>query len=86
MNPTLFLLLFFQVRGVVYDPSGRPVEGAQVACGAETKTTDLQGAFEVSSACAATITKPGRRTQSLMGRHHGKWIGSLLKTARAFCD
>lgn len=59
MNPTLFLLLFFQVKGVVYDPSGRPVEGAQVACGQETKTTDLQGTFEVSSACAATITKPG---------------------------
>ena len=59
MSPILFLLLFFQVRGVVYDPSGRPVEGARVACGPETKTTDSQGAFEVSSACEASITKPG---------------------------
>ncbi|HEY7334065.1 MAG TPA: TonB-dependent receptor [Bryobacteraceae bacterium] len=59
MNPTLFLFLFFQVKGVVYDPSGRPVPGAQVVCGAETKTTDAQGGFEVSSACEATVTKPG---------------------------
>ena len=28
-----FLFLSFNVRGVVSDPSGRPVEGAQVACG-----------------------------------------------------
>src|SRR5215471_5433700 len=59
MNPALFLLLFFQVRGVVYDPSGRPVEGAQVACGTETKTTDSRGAFEMSSACEAVVTKAG---------------------------
>ena len=62
MNPTLLLLLFFQVRGVVYDPSGRPIEGAQVACRSETKTTDSQGAFEVSSACEATVSKPGFAT------------------------
>jgi len=59
MNPTLLLLLFFQVRGVVYDPSGRPIEGAQVACGAETRVTDSQGAFELPSTCEATVTKPG---------------------------
>jgi vitamin B12 transporter len=71
MNPTLFcflahhafavrfVFLLLQVRGVVYDPSGRPVPDAQVVCGTETKATDSQGAFEVASPCEATITKPG---------------------------
>jgi vitamin B12 transporter len=43
----------------VSDPSGRPVQGAQVACGPETKTTDANGAVEFNSACDATIAKPG---------------------------
>ena len=59
MTATLFLFLLFSVRGVVSDPSGRPVEGAQVACGAETKNTDAAGAVEFNSACEATVTKPG---------------------------
>ncbi|HLH41761.1 MAG TPA: TonB-dependent receptor [Bryobacteraceae bacterium] len=62
MHPTLFLFLSFQaaqIQAVVYDPSGRPVPGAHVVCGAETKTTDATGGFEVSSACEATITKAG---------------------------
>ena len=38
MTATLFLyLLFFQVPGAVSDPNGQPAEGAQVACGSETK-------------------------------------------------
>jgi vitamin B12 transporter len=59
MTPILFLFLFFEVRGVVYDPSGRPVEGAQVACGAETTVTDAAGAFAMPSACQASFTKSG---------------------------
>jgi outer membrane cobalamin receptor len=59
MTITLFLLLFFDVRGTVSDPSGRPVEGAQVACGAETKSTDAHGSFDFPRACEATVTKAG---------------------------
>ena len=59
MTITLFLLLFFDVRGIVSDPSGRPVEGAQVACGPETKSTDARGSFDFPRACEATVTKPG---------------------------
>jgi vitamin B12 transporter len=59
MTITLFLFLFFDVRGIVSDPSGRPVEGAQVACGSETKTTDARGAFDLPHACEATFTKNG---------------------------
>jgi outer membrane cobalamin receptor len=59
MTTTLFLFLLFNVRGVVSDPSGRPVEGAQVACGPETEVTDVHGAFDLPRACEATITKSG---------------------------
>src|SRR5579863_482913 len=66
MTPTAVLFLFFQatqgstpVKGIVSDPSGRPVEGAQVACGTETHSTDTTGAFEMSKPCEATVTKPG---------------------------
>src|SRR5260370_7700979 len=59
MTITLFLLLFFDVRGVVLDPSARPVEGAEIACGAETSTTNARGEFSFASAqsCDATIKK-----------------------------
>ena len=59
MTTAVFLLFLFEVRGVVSDPTGRPVEGAQVACGTEIHSTDSNGAFEMPSACEATITKPG---------------------------
>jgi vitamin B12 transporter len=59
MTITLFLLLFFDVRGIVSDPTGRPVEGAQVACGSETISTDAHGAFDLPRACEATIAKSG---------------------------
>jgi len=59
MTITLFLLLFFEVRGVVSDPAGRPVEGAQVACGSETKSTDARGSFEFPHACEALIMATG---------------------------
>jgi vitamin B12 transporter len=58
MTPFLFLLLSL-VRGVVLDPTGRPVEGAIIACGAETSTTDSRGHFEFQKTCVATIDKPG---------------------------
>ena len=59
MMPTLVLFLFFQaqglkVGGVVSDPSGRPVPGAQVACGAETETTNARGEFELAQPCDAS--------------------------------
>lgn len=54
----LFLLLSI-VRGVVLDPAGRPVEGAKIACGAETSATDSHGAFEFPKPCVATIDKAG---------------------------
>jgi vitamin B12 transporter len=64
MMPTLVLYLFFQaqglkVGGVVSDPSGRPVQGARVACGTATETTNARGEFELAQPCDATITKPG---------------------------
>ncbi len=59
MTTAVFLLFLFEVRGVVSDPTGHPVEGAQAACGTEIHSTDSNGAFEMPSACEATITKPG---------------------------
>lgn len=61
MTTTLFLFLLFNVRGVVLDPTARPVEGAKVACGSETISTDSRGQFELTTAktCDATITKSG---------------------------
>lgn len=56
---SLFFQLFFQVRGIVSDPAGRPVEGARVACSTATTSTDSKGEFELPSACDATVTKPG---------------------------
>lgn len=64
---TLFFLLFFDVRGIVSDPSGRPVEGAKVVCDSETKTTDARGAFDIPR-CegTATITKSGFAGKSVV--------------------
>jgi vitamin B12 transporter len=67
MSPAFLFLLLSIVRGVVLDPAGRPVEGAKIACGPETSTTDAYGAFEFSKPCLATIDKPGfaKRTAAL---------------------
>ena len=52
MTATLFLyLLFFQVPGAVSDPSGQPAEGAKVACGSETKTSDPHEVSDFPSVC-----------------------------------
>jgi vitamin B12 transporter len=61
MPPILFLVFLFSVRGVVLDPTARPIPAAQVSCGSETSTTDANGRFEFQSAasCDATISKPG---------------------------
>ena len=59
MTLTLSLFLFFAARGVVTDPQGKPVEGASVACNSTVTSTDRTGAFQVASACEATVRKPG---------------------------
>jgi vitamin B12 transporter len=66
MSALLFLLLSL-VRGVVLDPTGRPVEGATIACGSETSTTDFRGHFEFTDPCTAVVDKPGftRKTIAL---------------------
>jgi len=76
MTPTLVLFLFFQAassqeaarttKGIVTDPTGRPVEGAQVACGTEIHFTDSTGACEMPKPCEATITKPGFTPAKIM--------------------
>jgi len=59
MSPVFVFLLLSLVRGVVLDPAGRPVEGAKIACGAETSTTNSRGAFEFQKPCTATVEKSG---------------------------
>src|SRR5579863_5477799 len=59
MTPTFLFLLLSLVRGVVLDPTGRPIEGAKIACGSETSSTDSRGHFEFQKPCVATIEKPG---------------------------
>src|SRR5277367_960113 len=67
MTPGLFLFLAFPVRGVVVDPAARPVEGARVACGSETTTTNASGEFDFASAtrCDAAVSKDGFATKRL---------------------
>src|SRR5262245_35657281 len=68
MTPFLFLLsLLFDVRGVVLDPSGRAVEGAQVACGSVTASTNSSGAFQLagSQSCEAKVTKAGFAVETI---------------------
>jgi outer membrane cobalamin receptor len=61
MNPTLLILFLAVVRGVVLDPSARPVEGARIKCGAASTLTDARGRFEIAGtdACEATVTREG---------------------------
>jgi vitamin B12 transporter len=59
MSSAFLFLLLSIVRGVVVDPTGRPIEGAKIACGSETSTTDSHGAFEFLKPCVATIEKQG---------------------------
>lgn len=64
--PAAVLFLFLSlVRGVVSDPSGRPVQAATVTCGTETTSTDSSGAFQLANACEATVTKTGFATRKL---------------------
>jgi vitamin B12 transporter len=65
MTPVFFFLLLSLVRGVVLDPTGRPVEGAKIACGPETSSTDSHGIFEFQKPCVATIEKPGFAPQTV---------------------
>ncbi len=59
-----FSMMLSFVRGVVLDPTGRPVEGAKVACGTEVSITDSRGHFELPKPCLATIDKPGFATKN----------------------
>ncbi len=65
MTPFLFLSFLFQIHGTVVDPSGRPVEGAQISCGAETISTNSSGAFEVAQSCQAHVEKSGFASASV---------------------
>jgi vitamin B12 transporter len=82
MTTTLFLFLMYQVRGIVSDPSGRPVEGAQVVCGSETKSTDARGMVEFGAPCKATVSKPGFADQPAeLGTSSDTQIALRLATA-----
>jgi vitamin B12 transporter len=54
------------ISGYIFDPSGRPVSGAAVACGDASTQTQTDGSFHLGgfSACQATITRPGFSTQT----------------------
>ncbi|HEY6392637.1 MAG TPA: TonB-dependent receptor plug domain-containing protein [Bryobacteraceae bacterium] len=55
------------IHGTIVDPSGRPVEGAQVSCSSKTVYSDTLGRFAVTGIdkCDARIEKPGFTAQSL---------------------
>jgi len=59
MSPAFLFLLLSLVRGVVLDPTGRPIEGAKIACASETTSTDSRGHFEFQKPCVATVEKSG---------------------------
>lgn len=59
MTSFYFLFLFFNARGVIVDPTARPIPDATVVCGSDTTITNARGEFEVSSNCDAKITKEG---------------------------
>ncbi len=54
------------ISGYIFDPSGRPVSGAAVACGDASTQTQTDGSFHLSglSACEATITREGFSPQA----------------------
>jgi len=62
----LSTLLLFDVRGVVVDPSGMAVPGAEVACDKATTQTNDEGRFEFPGAtsCTATVKKGGFSVQT----------------------
>ncbi len=65
MTPAVFSLFLSIVRGVVLDPAGHPVEGAKIACGPETSTTDSRGRFELPKPCVASVDKAGFATKTV---------------------
>ena len=62
------------ISGYIFDPSGRPVSGAVVACGDTSAQTQTDGSFHLpgSGACDATITLEGFavQTTSLSGSNN----------------
>ncbi len=62
MTLFLYFALLFSVRGVVSDPSNRPIEGARVSCGDTSTKTDERGQFSLEATapgCMLTIAKVG---------------------------
>ncbi len=57
----LYFALLISVRGVVVDPSARPIEGARVSCGDASTRTDDHGNFvlDAPADCTLTIAKLG---------------------------
>ena len=55
------------IEGVVYDPSGRAVRGARVACGGAETITAIDGRFQFPGAagCRAEIGADGFETQAV---------------------
>jgi len=62
------------ISGYIFDPSGRPVSGATVACGDSRAETLADGSFHLTgfSACEASITLEGfaNQTASLSGSNN----------------
>jgi outer membrane cobalamin receptor len=54
------------IHGTILDPSGRPVEGARVACGNQSVYSSVEGRFTIAGAdkCEARIEKPGFEAQT----------------------
>lgn len=68
---TSVLLLIYSsliaLHGVILDPSGRPIEGARIECGATVVSSDSSGNFEIPGdrRCEASVSKPGFATRNL---------------------
>jgi vitamin B12 transporter len=60
MSTAVFFLLFFHARAIVVDPSGRPIEGANVSCSNQTASTSATGEVDLTGSCR--VSKPGFET------------------------
>jgi outer membrane cobalamin receptor len=71
-----------EVRGVVVDPSSRPVPNATVECGGGQTTTDAEGRFALdrTGPCTASVRRAGFET-AIVAIEPGKEIRVLLTIA-----
>ncbi len=86
MPQLIFLLfLFSDIRGVVLDPSNRPVAGARIACGSREAITDSEGRFALSDieSCKATVTKEGFAARETELDSHGDNAVTLSLAVRS---